>query len=371
MSKKKSFLKEKLGMRNSNARLQEENNQLKERVSILESQLDTIRQFQTSERLQAYLNKVDKVQKLGNLIQNIADEDNNLSKKLEQGNKAIRNELFADDRNIVLPQTHEQIKLFSGNLHKQLAQLENDVDKKLAVDNILAIEDWNKLFEYEKTKKGIIIKKYIAFDEEEVTVPNTIEGYSVIEIGAEAFRNCTKMKQVHLPSTIKIIGKYAFQNCGLITMNLPSDLLYLGCFAFLNNFALEKIIFSNNIKRIQTGTLCDCSALKKIIFSKSIKSIENVAFHGCSSINSLDIPVGVESIGAFAFKKCSRLLHIRIPDSVIRIGAPVPAGDLYRGIFNAIYGGTIYCNIGSEALKYARKHNIKVDRYENYKENDV
>ena len=46
-----------------------------------------------------------------------------------------------------------------------------------------------------------------------LTVPNTVAGLPVVEIGAQAFEGNTKLKSVTLPATIEIIGRRAFAEC--------------------------------------------------------------------------------------------------------------------------------------------------------------
>ena len=46
-----------------------------------------------------------------------------------------------------------------------------------------------------------------------LTVPSTVAGLPVVEIGAQAFEGNTKLKSVTLPATIEIIGRRAFAEC--------------------------------------------------------------------------------------------------------------------------------------------------------------
>ena len=51
------------------------------------------------------------------------------------------------------------------------------------------------------------------FSTSTLTVPNTVAGLPVLEIGAQAFEGNTKLKSVTLPATIEIIGRRAFAEC--------------------------------------------------------------------------------------------------------------------------------------------------------------
>ena len=91
------------------------------------------------------------------------------------------------------------IKALSGN-----TELES-VNKAFSVtgDFVFAVRD---------DSTGIVVVKYNG-TASTLTVPNTVAGLPVVEIGAQAFEGNTKLKSVTLPATIEIIGRRAFAEC--------------------------------------------------------------------------------------------------------------------------------------------------------------
>ncbi len=91
------------------------------------------------------------------------------------------------------------IKALSGN-----TELES-VNKAFTVtgDFVFAVCD---------DSTGIVVVKYNG-TASTLTVPNTVAGLPVVEIGAQAFEGNTKLKSVTLPATIEIIGRRAFAEC--------------------------------------------------------------------------------------------------------------------------------------------------------------
>ena len=91
------------------------------------------------------------------------------------------------------------IKALSGN-----TELES-VNKAFTVtgDFVFAVRD---------DSTGIVVVKYNG-TASTLTVPNTVAGLPVVEIGAQAFEGNTKLKSVTLPATIEIIGRRAFAEC--------------------------------------------------------------------------------------------------------------------------------------------------------------
>ena len=67
-------------------------------------------------------------------------------------------------------------------------------------------------FEYEKTKQGIVIKRYTGRDAS-LWVENEYGGIPVVGIEDEAFRNCITLRSLRLSDGIKKIGKQAFEGC--------------------------------------------------------------------------------------------------------------------------------------------------------------
>ena len=91
------------------------------------------------------------------------------------------------------------IKALSGN-----TELES-VNKAFTVtgDFVFAVRD---------DSTGIVVVKYNG-TASTLTVPSTVAGLPVVEIGAQAFEGNTKLKSVTLPATIEIIRRRAFAEC--------------------------------------------------------------------------------------------------------------------------------------------------------------
>jgi len=376
----------------------QEISQLSKRVAELEDQLETIKKEQAdmaeqlaaikkyglSERLHQYLDKTERVQKLSQLIADTAGEDSrSFAGSLQEAEKVQLQETLGDlelDRPV---ENRLEAEQYNRQLDAQINNIEVSLNARLGDIN------WDNIFEYQVINDGVVIQKYIAFEEGTITVPPDIKGFPVVEIGKSAFAKCKNTSTIFLPDSIKTIGEEAFHNSGITTMNLPEQLTTIGPMAFdscpLTEIAIpdgvqdlgssvfcfcEKLIFARLPRALITigdWAFSGCESLQKIDFPVGITSIGRCAFEICYSLQKVDLPVGIASIGEGVFKGCGSLQYVRIPDTVSQIGDE-------RRILNNIFGFpapqnlVIYCNAGSYALQYARKHNIKVDRYENYPE---
>ena len=73
-------------------------------------------------------------------------------------------------------------------------------------------------FEYQinrdkKTKKNyVVISKYTG-SAKNITIPKSIEGIPVTEIGMSAFSECDTLESLVIPGNVKTLGWWAFSNC--------------------------------------------------------------------------------------------------------------------------------------------------------------
>ena len=140
-------------------------------------------------------------------------------------------------------------------------------------------------------------------------------------IGYEAFKDCSNLTTITIPSGVKTIGYEAFINCSnLGTLSIPSTVTSIEDFAFNGNNKLTSINIPSGITSIGDNAFYG-SGLTSIDIPSQVTSIGDNAFEFCSSLTTISIPNSVTSIGTTAFLGCSNLTSIHIPESVTSIGA--------------------------------------------------
>ena len=127
-----------------------------------------------------------------------------------------------------------------------------------------------------------------------VTIPSTVQGYSVTAIGGKAFEDCRSMTSLTIPNSVRTIGPSACSSC----------------------YSLVSVIMPDSLKYIRDYTFSSCSSLTSITLPNNIMTIGNYAFQYCSSLSSINLPNTVEFIRSQAFYRCSALTFITIPKSV-------------------------------------------------------
>ncbi|MFA9376150.1 MAG: Ig-like domain-containing protein [Lachnotalea sp.] len=87
-----------------------------------------------------------------------------------------------------------------------------------------------------------------------MVIPDTIEGNTVIAIGAKAFINNNTIETVKLPETLKELGRLSFWSCeNLVEIEIPRSVELIGTSSFQLCSSLRKIIIYENTE-LEEGT---------------------------------------------------------------------------------------------------------------------
>ena len=162
----------------------------------------------------------------------------------------------------------------------------------------------------------------------EIVIPEKIVSsgrqYTVIAIGAQAFRKCYSLTSIQMPNTVKYIYSEAFEfDSKLNHVQLSINLRSIARQAFKECTSLESISLPNSITDIDNGVFEKCTNLKEVKLSSSLKTIPVVCFFNCSSLTSIEIPNSITDIDNSAFEGCINLKTITIPNNVESLGSNV------------------------------------------------
>ena len=154
-----------------------------------------------------------------------------------------------------------------------------------------------------------------------LTIPSTINGYSVTSIGKDAFYGCSGLASVTIPDSMTSIGSFAFSGCsGLTSVTIGNSVTSIDWGAFSGCSGLASVTIPNSVTIIGDSAFENCSGLTSVTIPNSVTIIGSFAFSGCSGLTSVTIGNSVTSIDWGAFSGCSGLASVTIPDSVTSIG---------------------------------------------------
>ena len=172
-------------------------------------------------------------------------------------------------------------------------------------------------------------------------------------IGEYAFFECTGLKNVTIPSTVKTINEGAFYKCSGLTSPEPEK---------PNDEITDSITIPYGVTSIGDEVFAHCTGLKKVTIPGSVKSIGERAFSDCHisteesedgterGLEKVVVENGTETIGKEAFNGCKKLNDIILPDSVTSIGE---TAFQYTRLYND------WSN-GNEDVLYINNHLISV-----------
>ena len=136
-----------------------------------------------------------------------------------------------------------------------------------------------------------------------LVIPDTIDGYTVTEIGANAFANQTSIQTVKFPANLKQIGVKAFANCtGLLEVTLPDTIQGAGQLCFSGCTALKKAVLNKGRINIVYGMFENCTSLTEVVIPDTVENVAMYAFLNCRSLTHLNLPASLKSISVHAFE---------------------------------------------------------------------
>ena len=104
------------------------------------------------------------------------------------------------------------------------------------------------------------------FFNENKTITSAVLEEGIVTLSNRTFRACSNLAAVELPSTLTSIEEGAFQKAGLVTIEIPENVTYIG-----------------------TTALGACSALETVIIKAKDVTIANYCARGCANLRSVYI----------------------------------------------------------------------------------
>lgn len=149
-----------------------------------------------------------------------------------------------------------------------------------------------------------------------MVIPSTVTKFG--NTGLNEFKDCENLERVEIYAPIgnnlTYINSYYFSGCtSLKEVILPDNIVELGREAFKNCTSLQTIDLSK-IKEIGESTFEGCTSLSSIDLS-SVNTIGDYAFDGCTALTEVYIPDSVINMGTNVFLNCVNLTTFTVSES--------------------------------------------------------
>lgn len=181
-----------------------------------------------------------------------------------------------------------------------------------------------------------------------LTIPNGVK-----KLCFSGFSSCLKLAYVKIPESLTTIESYAFQNCNDMvsfevdknnpkylseddilytkdqsriivyppkktdkTYTMPNSVTCVEDSAFRENWKIEDVKFSENLRHIGSYAFAWCGNLKKAVMPDSVDFIGQHAFGECTSLNEVKLPEKMWFLGKLAFDHCFSLKSVKVPAKV-------------------------------------------------------
>ncbi|EAY12674.1 Leucine Rich Repeat family protein [Trichomonas vaginalis G3] len=194
----------------------------------------------------------------------------------------------------------------------------------------------------------------------------SFSGTSIKSIPDDCFRDCTKLTDIVLPSSITSIGSYSFYNCvsigdiGIRDTQVSKIGRYSFSFSGLSTFESSKCLSelllnsfeSSSVSRVSIcannipdGCFHNCTNLASLTLYEGIVTLSIMCFKGCTKLESFTIPSTTTTINSFAFQGCSSLNSVTLSQ-----------GSVLREVFGGAFTDcdlleSIICNSASHTFR--------------------
>lgn len=141
-------------------------------------------------------------------------------------------------------------------------------------------------------------------------------------IGNEAFAYCENLTAISFPSTLKSIGRNAFDNNNLTSLQLNDGLETIGSYAFSGSkdLSASPVVIPQSVTSIGDNAFYNCDQMTSFTFPESLSTLGTYVLAGCDNLQTVVFPRNMTTIPRSTCEGCKRIANVTLPENVVTIG---------------------------------------------------
>ena len=222
------------------------------------------------------------------------------------------------------------VKDIDGNSHgSELIEVGNE-DSLVPEDQVVTKETDQGTLSFTLRDGEAILTSYEGTDEE-LHIPEEVNGVRVTKIGMAALRGNEYVHTIEFPDSVAAIGEHAFAYSSIRSFHVPPHLEYLDGTAFLGASGLVEFVQEQQgqFTSVRDGVLYSSDGTELLVYPPGKGTIFSIpdgvekigyAAFAESSVKHVDFPSSLKVIGPLAFSRCEYLEIPVLPDGLEQIG---------------------------------------------------
>ena len=165
----------------------------------------------------------------------------------------------------------------------------------------------------------------------------------ITDIGQMLFADTVSLETITLPDSVTVFDSYAFFHTGILRVNFPKHLKYIGndCFresklrfaelpdgleaiganCYAGCQQLIAVTMQDSVKRIGKAAFSSCPTFSRIRLSQTLTELPDNCFYGCERLKEVTMPEACTTLGKNCFAGCASMQMLRLPPGIRTIGS--------------------------------------------------
>ena len=114
----------------------------------------------------------------------------------------------------------------------------------------------------------------------------------ITEFPSTCFYRCTKLSELHMPASLKTIGRYCFTYCSALPVSIPEGVETIEPYAFstMNNTGFTALTLPASLTAVRANAFRANSSLTAVTFLGTPTTVATSVFNDCANLTDIYVP---------------------------------------------------------------------------------